>query len=1167
MVVWLSLDMMFYPPNRQYKARRMVELSIPLDWDLEQGISRYGSDLAVVDGRRMVKKKKVKSDGGSVAPLRQLSELLVEAGLQPLDPGIDGLAKALKDEKLIGKESLRASLLCESLVVVLFSTRAGSSILPLLNESSRKKMLQKKGYSAGSTSQKAVVQTWQTNELMLVRFLSHLIENRNSRINWEDYGKPSWKLPLLFLIESKFLAASMVLDENCNLLLEYVISVTPLLKGYLQRALGSDDGNFFRETIIRYRRIFESINKSEWYTFSSTLPSVAYEQNCVSGFLSAGDDDHILSILQRFEKQENSLDGRKGNESNESVSYQHRVSQNESVYSFDLNQDGMLDIPNIMSHASLRHGILSKLLELHKSDSPILQSQFRLMAGLVDPLTQPAPNDTHIVSLDLAWQMLLGLLVPDIQASVDADTGGDWRFHLCFNMQKIIQASLKRLNSEDFETLNSINNSDEESSWRENLHKWVPHGLNTQNLELIYMVNILAVYGIYKLYDHLPIQLNPFLSLLISLWKNLTCVILLGLEIDRLEEERETFDTPILVRATIRGAAALRALVAAILNGHAESYTHDFKHEPLNTFMSPYGRKLCQGALYADLRSHAAALLALGTDLEDVTNLLADLQAGDRFDEDVRYMFEYECEEYNGEEAQLNDREERLDHETESVSKNSHRRCRCIFDDDEMDEDADVDGDNDEAFFSKHLMVQQHAQTSLAMSSNGKPRAVRSSGSFEFDYGGKDWRDIPRGINFYYALDYKFIKKPNLQTIVSLTEKGATEKLSKEESSLLLRSVASCVKKEQDSITLGNLIDPRQDGESDEKDASGDIYVDPDDIYELWCEDSIFEKLVYSNHTLAWKLMDEMLLCIGYRRVLIWFITHMELNHSLIHYIFELVMGLRGQLDNDGQHGNIMADSSTAANANEEHSSLKFSRQGTLQLSAIETKMLLQEFFTNAAIYLSKKTEEGSSGAESKGENGDDAENVSLYAVGLMKLICFMVKTFINKGKFDFTESECVFELQALLMNWIGVIPEARDLFFELKGLIGKANKNDMLSDLKSESNGAPAGLKMDEGAREDQIRNKDLEAKDFEYNKKLMKLLPPLSEGREENAAMQTLRNFIKTNSFLNSVPVIGRKVVYQDDAILPLRKSDVPMPLRDYLNDYDDNYNYVSEDEYEDI
>lgn len=1100
----------------------------------------------------MVKKKKSKVEGD---PVRHLDESLSEQGLRPLGAGIDALVSALKDESLLECDAVRDSLLCEGLVVALFATRAGSSILPLLEESIRKKMLQKRQI----TEPKGAVSSWHNDEWLLSKFLAYLVENRNCSVRWHDYNKPSWKLPLLFLIESKFVAASLVLDEQYNLLLDYLVSVSSMVKSRLHRVL--EDGEFFKHTIERYGRNYETFNRSEWYSFNPTLPTVTHEQRCVSSFLSATDNGHIISILQDFENQDNLLYGAKDDDTNENVSYQHRVSQNENVYSFDLSQDGVLDIPNIISHASVRHSILSKLLELHKSESPFLQSQFRLMAGLVDPLTQPAPNDVHVVSLDLAWQMLLGLLAPAMQATFGAETGADWRFHLCFNMQKIIQASMKRLNFENFDTLNSINNSDEESSWRDDLHKWVPHGLNTQNLELVYMINILAVYGIYRLYGHLPVQLNPFLSLLISLWKNLTCVVLLGLEIDRLEEERETFDSPIIVRATIRGAAALRSVVATILNGHVESYTHDFKHEPLNTFMSPYGRKLCQGALYADLRSHAAALLALGTDLEDVTNLLADLQAGDRFDEDVRYMFEYECEDYNEEETQENEQEERL--EVELNSKTSQRRCRCIFDDDEMVEDADIEGDNDEAFFSKHLALQQHAQTSLTMTPNGKPRAVRSSGSFEFDYGGKDWRDIPRGMNLYYALDYEFIESPSLQTIVSLTEKGSTERLDKEESSLLLRSIASCVKKEQDSITLGNLIDPRQEGDSEEKNANKDAYVDPDDIYELWCEDSTFEKMVYSNHTLAWKLMDEMLLCIGYRRVLIWFITHMELNHSLIHYIFELVMGLRGQLDSDGQRDSALRSSSTEKGASDDHSSLKFSRQGTLQLSAIETKMLLQEFFTNAAIYLSKKSEECSNEFGGNEESAGGVENVSLYAVGLMKLICFMVKTFINKGKFDFTESECVFELQALLMNWVGVIPEAKDLFFELKGLIAEANQSEM----PNEPSEVAESSKADDSVTEDPVRRKEPDAKDFEYNRKLMKLLPPLSEGKEENAAMQTLRNFIKTNSFLNTVPVIGRKIVYQDDKILPLPKADVPMPLREYLNDYDDNYNYVSEEEYEDI
>lgn len=1074
-----------------------------------------------------------------VDEIRPLSELLEEAGLQPLK-GVDGLAEALRDENVVNKEKWRSSLICETLVITLFTTRAGISLLPLLSESAKRK----KGVSRG--------QEWQNNEELMLRFFAYVLENRNSGIDSGLFTRARWKLPLFFLIESKFLAASMVLDQNYNLLLDYIHSVIPMVKKWTQRALAQS--GFFKDTVVRYGRVFELHNSSQWYDFSAQ--NSTQELAAVQKFLSEN-NEQALSILQEM------VNEHKESHTVNTTSYHHRISQHENVYSFDLNQDGSLEIPNIMTHASVRHDILLNLLKLPVRDSPLLKLQFKLMAGLVDPLTQPPPNDQHIISLNLIYEMLLGLLEPSIRRSLCSE-GCDWRFHLCFNMQKIIQESLKRLNLQDFETLNSINNSDEEGSWRENLHLWLPHGLNTQNLELVYMIDILAVYTIYKLYEHQPIQLNPFLSPLISLWKNLTCVILLGLEIDRFEEEHETFETPVLVRATIRGAAALRAVVATILNGHVETYKHDFMHEPLNTFMSPHGRKLCQGALYADLRSHAAALLALGTELEDVTNLLSDLQAGDRFDEDVRYMFEYECDDYNEDDSSQSI--EKDGSPTIEQPKILQRRCNCIFDDDEMVEDEDLDGENDEAFFSKHMMLQQNAQASLAMSSNGKPRAVRSNGAFEFDYSGKDWRDIPRGSNLYYAPDYTFVETPSLSTVIKLTMQSASEKLNEKDSHLLLKSVASCVKNEQDEITLGNLIDPRHDNETEEAAASPDK-IEPDDVYEMWCENSTFEKMVYHNHTLAWKLMDEMLLCIGYRRVLIWFITHMELNHSLIHYIFELVMGLRGDSDDNGL--NSEGDDQRVSDDKKSRSplALQFSRQGSLQLSAIETKMLLQEFFTNAAIYISKKSEETSNapsgeGLDERQASNEIPENVSLYAMGLMKLICFMVKTFIDKGKFDFSESECVFELQALLMNWIGIIPEAKNLFFELKGLIaglnnGNASQDFKQSNVKDKANKEPAP---------EQATAATTDGADFEFNRKLVSLLPPLVKNKEENAAMQTLRSFIKTSSFLNVVPTIGRKIIYEDDKILPLPESDLPLALHEYIADYENNYAYGSGEEYED-
>lgn len=1078
-----------------------------------------------------------KAKQGDVRPVRPVRELFEEGGLQPLK-GAEALAGALRDDGVVRNEELRPSLICESLIVALFTTRAGSSLLPLLSESAKRKKSSFK------------VQEWQNDEVLMLRFFSYILENRNSRVDPRLFDKARYKLPLFFLIESKFLAASMVLDQNYNLLTDYIHSITPMVKRWVQVAC--DQGTFFKDTLVYHDRLYELHNNTEWYSFSAQ--QVPAERNAVEKFLRENNEQG-LRVFQEL------VDPVSESHAKDTGSYHHRISQNENVYSFDLNQDGSLEMPNIMSHASVRHDILLSLLRLPSCDAPLLKWQFKLMAGLVDPLTQPPPNDEHVISLDLIYQMLLGLLTPAVRTTLSSD-GCNWRFHLCFNMQKIIEASLRRLNLQDFEILNSINNSDEAVSWRENLHSWLPHGLNTQNLEIIYMIDILAVYTIYKLYEHLPVQLNPFLSPMMSLWKNLTCVILLGLEIDRFEEEHETFETPVLVRATIRGAAALRAVVATILNGHAETYRHDFKHEPLNTFMSPHGRKLCQGALYADLRSHAAALLALGSELEDVTNLLADLQAGDRFDEDVRYMFEYECDDYVED-----DSSQSIDKDGKSVTdqpKILQRRCNCIFDDDEMAEDEELDGEYDEAFFSKHLILQQNAQTSLAMSASGKPRAVRSSGAFEFDYSGKDWRDIPRGANFYYAPEFDFIESPSLSAILALTMKAASEKLDDSESLLLLRSVASCVKNEQDEATLGNLIEPHHDSQSDEANEKTDK-IEPDDIYEMWCENSTFEKLVYFNHTIAWKLMDEMLLCIGYRRVLVWFITHMELNHSLIHYIFELVMGLRGYAD-DNERKNELASATNQDDATKSTLRVNFSRQGPLQLSAIETKMLLQEFFTNAAIYISKKSEETTSVGDEE-QRSDDAdsngnpENVSMYALGLMKLICFMVKTFINKGKFDFGESECIFELQALLMNWIGIIPEAKNLFFELKSLIADFNSDNTTAEKEM------AEAKKDkQNVRDANSESKAVSSADFEFNRKLMRLLPPLIKDKEENAAMQTLRSFIKTSSFLNAVPVIGRKIVYEDDKILPLPKSDVPLALHEYIADYDGNYAYASAEEYED-
>lgn len=1108
----------------------------------------------------------------------------------PYEPSLQFLDSLLKDPKTWEDSGLKLSLLMEMVTVVLLTTKSGISMLTLLRPSKGGPSVQRaisnqrrwlSQVEKRGNLHADLISQWRNDENTFLRFLHFLLKNEDVWMPCEKFNECEWKIPLSFLIQSRYRAAELILDLDYNLLVDYFLAVSPLCEKWLERILTSDFGFYLQYTLGDYNRIHNFSGAFNWYTLhASRSKSALITQQILSDLLDSDKSKELKSRLGHEDPQEGSqlsnkirssideisllsIGNRPIGEENRSVlneysdNYHHQVNQNEQVFSFDLNQDGSLELPNLISHAAVRHVILTKVLKLNNTSSPLLQLQFKIVAGLVDPLTQPAPNDKHVISLDLSYQMFLGFIAHDIQRTISLEEGFDWRFHICFNMQKIIDASLVRLNFDDFERLNSINNSDDNVDWRSQLDKWLPHGFNTQDLELICMVDIVAVYTIYKLYEHLPIQLNPFLSSLISLWKNLTCVILLGLEIDRIEEELETFDTPLMVRATIRGAAALRAIVATVLNGQVEATKHDLKHESLNTFMSPHGRKLCQGALYAELRSHAAALLALGSELEDVTDLFSDLQPGDRFDEDVRYMFEYEFEDYND----LSSREEDYsgfdkfddyaDGSKSHVRKCFGRRCNCIFDDDEMLEDEDYENDYDGRKAQKHILPQQNPTASVSMSTTGKPHAVRSRGSFEFDYSGKDWRDIPRVSNLYYSPSYEFVENLNPEAIVSLTNKATKQKLDDLETLLLLNSVATCVKNEQDEIVLGNITELHpQNGSSGSQVIDKLKDISPDDIYEMWCKDSTFEKIVYCNHELAWRLMDEMLMCSGFRRVLIWFITHMELNHSLIHYIFELVMGLRksGDSTKENQKEDEAISKLTKKNS-EVRTSLPFSRQGSIQLSSIETKMLLQEFFTNAAIFLTEKSKEWinedpaeDDDGSSNGENG----NISLYAVGLMKLICLMVRAFIKKGKFDFRESECVFELQTLLMNWIAIIPEAKDLFFELKSLIAEVHSNaandEGLDGNYSESNGNLSDMV------EENTTNGSATV-DSEYNRKLISLLSPNVHYREENAAVVALRNFIKKYSFDNVVPLVGRKVVYESDEILPLPESEAPMSLLEYL------------------
>lgn len=1077
------------------------------------------------------------------------------------------------------------SLLLESFSIALFTTVSGLSILNSMHAMSKVSAKLKNNLYSDKVT-KRISQYWLDNpKLMILRLNYFILKNNNMPINIEKYNNPDYKFALKDWLEfDKEMELSIVtatLNPKYNIILNFIWEFLPILEFLVSKTFPN---NILKPLVTSYKRN-EQLNdrfvansyKSNRFLlqenklFNKKILTELYLKNILEKIPPVDPKKFTKALEQEFDKTseidtadqnvvpnlhdntkkstklskwiknmniKNSInDGvltKMDEDDNNDYSVNNETDMNELITKFRISTRH-----DLLWQCELRHNILGLLLNLKDVGSTLLVEQFNYMIKLVDPLTQPAPNDKHIISLDLLYNLFLGFIYPDIVKEFGlANDENSWRFNICVNMQKLLTQSMIKLNCYDYDKLVNIrltcNDSDNDNEWRNHLHEWLPHGLNTQDLELIYMIDIMAVYTIYKLYSNYPIQLNPFLTTIISIWKNLSCTILLGLEIDRLVEETETFVTPILVRATVRGASALRSVIATILNNHMEYNEHDFKHEPLNTFMSPHGRKLCQGTLYADLRSHAAAMLSLGVDINDVTKLLLGLQAGDRFDEDIRYMFDYEYEDYN--EVEYESEEERdynSEHEYDTKLSVQQRRCDCVFEDDEIDE---LDHDKE---YERDL----EDEIEYAMDSHGKEVAtagsfsMRAKAAFQPVQDDKDWRDMPRGKNLLYSDDYDFVEKPVLQVIQVLTENAVSEKLQRIEALVLLRCTASVIRDEQNMIMKKKTEIPKD-------------MVTADNIYEIWCHDSTFEKLVYSNEELAWRLMDEMLMCHGYRRVLIWFITHMEMNHSLIHYIFELIMGFRGESPD--------SDKNPTTN-------LPFSRQGPLILSEIETNMLLQEFFTNAAIYFTSR-DHRISGGNSTGnfsndiDDEDKNEDISLYYIGLVKLICFMVNTLIKNSRFDFSKSECLFELQTLLINWIGIIPEAKALFFQLKQTKSQ-NAEKAIGDYEN-STTRDQGLNKNDGFKDknksvndtrtddDEIIGASNDSSNHNIIQKLSTLLPP---GTFRTDAMDTLREFMENYKFEQDIPIFYRKVIKRGSQISSNTAMDRSQLLRDYMKSYE--------------
>lgn len=756
--------------------------------------------------------------------------------------------------------------------------------------------------------------------------------------------------------------------------------------------------------------------------------------------------------------------------------------------------DFPLPLNNISQDFTKRHSDLARILDIPQDDEH-LDFVFSTVVLLCDPFTQPEENENTILSVDCVADLVIALAYTkymeihgeELEIDIIESNGGNnnnsnnvngeetnkrtpkprvniesIKFELSVQFFTIVRRIHTALNAEDELDLRYVNNDEDHDM--QNIPLWTPkEALQGEefNLKLVYAVACVLLLAIYKLFKpreggEYNLTLNPYLHYFLRLWKCHTNVILLGLEIDRRLElfrshhEDASEETPEIVKQTLKGSSAVRYVLAYIINQNPSLLfdelksnflegENDIKDEALLNFLQPLARKkLNGGSLLIDMRLVIIALLIINSGISftvglfqladkksgsgdeaarrlnqsrritEIGDILIDLEYDDRFDEDIRYIFEYE---YDDSEADWLDvsEDEVLAPQDEQV----------------VDGEVDLEG----------RLAKDVKDISLAV------RVKDQSDVIEFDEQGRDWRDLPRGENEVFA-DW-FIKKA--EAFEKLEEKerqdsddffSSWHELKMTFEFLKTNSIEGDTEAE---TRMGQVvINTISKTIKDELDGIQDAQITPDQIYQYFSKPATeaairvtqennkliipifnitnFELLLHNNSKLARCAMDEMLMCRGYRRVLIWFMTHnINLSALLIDYVFELLAELRGNQSRQTPY--------------------LFTRQGEkLVFSEVEQLMLLHEFLTNCSIYLSA----------TDGIEIDDGYKVVLaesIAKKYMSLLCLMVNQLINIGIIDLSipngEDDDIKnyknELQVLLINWVGKLPEARQLFFKIK--------------------------------------------------------------------------------------------------------------------------------------
>ncbi|VEU24089.1 DEKNAAC105302 [Brettanomyces naardenensis] len=762
----------------------------------------------------------------------------------------------------------------------------------------------------------------------------------------------------------------------------------------------------------------------------------------------------------------------------------------EEEYTFDMDPEGI--VKNRFDPFEF-HKALFKYLRIvrpqteEKGHQDLMWQLFSCTAALSDPYTQPSDTgemNEMILSLDLVSDLVLAICLPLYEKDPTVELP---EFAMAYDFATIVERALHVVRSDDDSQLMAVNNDEEH--WLKSLSMWVPGvtlggmfnmASDYHHLKLVYTICCVSIMVIYKLYASTEnVCLNPFLSFFLQVWKNQTRVIVLGIEIDRRDESSGFPGYPEVIRQVIKGSSALRSAVALILNDDLVEREHDFKHESLVNFMNPWGRRIGDASISADMRIYVAALFALGDDLEDTAMLLYNFEAEDRYDEDIKYMFELELEDDPDDVYQQHHEkftfalrpprppkhsaEEEVDLNSEGEPfYDLHPDCQCVFDEEDEYEDEDEEEEEERGEIIKderrerkdgrkkrseqpsskssqrfdpiaqqvekdRQMANDLQRQELGEAPTGDsagylediydrlieiPEAVRSRSPNEpnFDEEGRDWRDIPRGENRKLTEEFvALLKKSRIDPDVFITvmkdligelQKMANGTLASEQCEKIIRSVAWVVQYEYESSRMSKSA--REGGQDDST-------INTDTLYQFLSEDGNFRKMVRFNPSSSFCIIDELLMAEGYRRVFIWFLTHMAPNQWIINYFHELLIG------NRGNPSEISDPKSTR---------FSFSRQGPIELSEVEESMLLHEFFTTMLVYLSRGSVTG---------DFDTLNSTRSSSQKLMKVTCLMLKSLDQKGILRVNDAFYRLEIQTLLVQWLGVglVPEARELFFK----------------------------------------------------------------------------------------------------------------------------------------